>query len=90
MIDTSDRVTGRWRIAKAWAIMPPIEAPMMWADSMPAASSTAAASSAMSSIVYGGVSGSPESHWAVAAWRSTSCSWNRVERPTSRLSWRTT
>ena len=39
------------RAAKTWAIMPPIDAPTMCARSMPRWSSSAAASSAMSSSV---------------------------------------
>ena len=39
------------RTASCWAIMPPIEAPQMWADGMPSASSRPAASSAMSATV---------------------------------------
>ena len=39
-----------WLITRAWVIMPPMEAPTTWALAMPNAPSSAAPSSAMSSI----------------------------------------
>ena len=48
MIEHSDRVRSGCRIATCWAIIPPIEAPTMCAESIPRASSTPTASSAMS------------------------------------------
>ena len=49
MIEVSVRVRDGWQMAMVWAIMPPSEVPAMWARSQPSASSTATASSAMSS-----------------------------------------
>ena len=51
MIEASDRTRSGHRVASSWAIMPPSEIPATWAASTPAASSTATASSAMSSRV---------------------------------------
>jgi hypothetical protein len=34
-IETRERTRPGWRIAMVWAIMPPIETPVTWADSMP-------------------------------------------------------
>ena len=41
MIETSERVCPGYLAAAIWAIMPPIEAPIMWARSMPSAPSRA-------------------------------------------------
>ena len=49
MIEVSVRMRDGWQIAMVWAIMPPSEMPAMWARSQPSVSSTATASSAMSS-----------------------------------------
>ena len=51
MIETSESVRCGKRIATVWAIMPPIEAPTMWAFSMPRWSSTPTLSAAMSASV---------------------------------------
>ena len=51
MIDVSVCTLSGCRIARVWAIIPPIEAPTTWAAAMPVASSRPAASSAMSSSV---------------------------------------
>ena len=51
MIEASDRTRPGCLVASSWAIIPPREMPTTWADSIPAASSTATASSAMSSRV---------------------------------------
>jgi hypothetical protein len=48
MIETSDKARSGKAAANSWAIMPPIETPTMWAAGLPAASSTAAESRAMS------------------------------------------
>ena len=50
---TSARTRDGCRSATSWAIMPPSEMPYTCADSTPAASSTATASSAISATVYG-------------------------------------
>ena len=51
MADTNEllRTRSGWRSAMRWAITPPSEAPKMCACSQPSASSTATASSVMSS-----------------------------------------
>ena len=49
MIEVSVRTRDGCAMAMVWAIMPPREAPTMWAESQFSASSTATASSAMSS-----------------------------------------
>ena len=48
MIEVSESVRSGCSIATRWAIMPPIEAPTMWACSMPRWSSTPMLSFAMS------------------------------------------
>ena len=52
LVQASTRVRTRsgWRTAMAWLMMPPIDAPITWADSKPAWVSAATASVAMSSI----------------------------------------
>lgn len=50
--EVSDRTRCGCPIATAWAIIPPIEVPNRCADSQPSASSTAAASAAMSATRY--------------------------------------
>ena len=51
MIEHSDSVRSGKSMAKVWAIIPPIDAPPMWARSMPRASSRPAPSAAMSRSV---------------------------------------
>ena len=51
MIEASDRTRSGHLVASSWAIIPPSEIPATWADATPAASSTATASSAISSRV---------------------------------------
>ena len=51
MTEVSDSTRSGWAMTRAWAIIPPIDTPKTCARSTPAASSTARASSAMSSIV---------------------------------------
>ena len=51
MIEVRLATLSGWRMASAWAIIPPIDMPTTCARSMPRASSRPAASSAMSSIV---------------------------------------
>mmetsp|Transcript_796 Transcript_796/g.2755 ORF Transcript_796/g.2755 Transcript_796/m.2755 type:complete len:216 (-) Transcript_796:16-663(-) len=53
--ETSASVFAAWRSANTCASMPPIDPPMMTARAMPSASSSAAASSAMSPREYGAV-----------------------------------
>ena len=48
MIEVSERVRSGKSMANCWAIIPPIETPRTWADSIPSASSNPAASAAMS------------------------------------------
>ena len=55
MIDTSESTRSGCRAAIVWAIMPPIDAPTMWAGSMPSSSSSPSPSSAMSASRYGGL-----------------------------------
>ena len=50
MIDVRVVTRSGKSMANAWAIMPPIETPTMWARSRPRASSRPAASAAMSAI----------------------------------------
>ena len=52
MIDVRLATWPGWRMAIAWAIMPPIDAPTTWVGPMSRWSSSWAASSAMSSTVY--------------------------------------
>ena len=49
MADTTLSTRSGWRSAMRWAMIPPSEAPKMCARSQPSASSTATASSVMSS-----------------------------------------
>ena len=49
MAETTLRIRSGWRSAVRWAMTPPSEAPKMCARSQPSASSTATASSVMSS-----------------------------------------
>ena len=53
MIDVSERTRSGWSIAIFCTIIPPIDAPTMWADSMPRWSSRLIASAAMSASRYG-------------------------------------
>jgi hypothetical protein len=74
-----------------WAIMPPIEAPTTWAQSMVSASIRPTASAAKSFNVYGAPTGFPAAARAKAATTSTGAAdSNLLERPMSRLSKRTT
>ncbi len=78
-------------IAIVCTIIPPIEAPRMWARSMPSASSRPNASLDMSESVYGvGGAGSPASRACITAIGSMRCPSNFVDSPQSRLSNRTT
>jgi hypothetical protein len=87
MIEVSERTRSGCSMATAWAIMPPIEAPTTWALSKPRASSRPTVSAAMSDSVYDADDVSP----AKTAWTfGRGASWRCVERPTSRLSKRTT
>ena len=86
MIEVSDRTSSGCSAASTWPIIPPIDAPTMWAGAMSRPSIRAAASSAMSERVYwpGGVRLSSISlvdGGLFSTW---------VERPMSRLSKRTT
>lgn len=49
LIEVSERTREGWRIAIVWATIPPTDWPTNWAVYQPNASSTATASSAMSS-----------------------------------------
>jgi hypothetical protein len=49
LIEVSERTRDGYRIASAWAIIPPSDRPTTWAGSQPSASSTAPPSPAMSS-----------------------------------------
>ena len=78
-------------MAIVWAIIPPIDAPMMWARSMPRWSSRPTASAAMSDSVYGtGGSSSPLSAAAITAAGCTRWPSKCVDSPQSRLSKRMT
>ena len=59
MIEVSVRTRSGCSMAMVWAIIPPIDAPTTWADSMPRASSRPTASAAMSVRRYGTSTGSP-------------------------------
>ncbi len=48
IIETSDRTRSGLSIASVWAIIPPIEAPTTWADSIPRWSISPVVSAAMS------------------------------------------
>src|SRR3954449_9108387 len=78
MTEVSERTRSGCSTASSCAIMPPIEAPTTCAEGQPAASRTATASSAMSDSEYG------------AAPRRRGGTSRCVDRPTSRLSKRTT
>ena len=51
MIEQSERTRSGWVAASGWLIMPPIEAPTRWAESISSWSSSPAVSAAMSSSV---------------------------------------
>ena len=91
MIDVSDSTRPGSAAASTCAIMPPIETPTTWARSMPAASSTPAASPAMSRRSYGAETGRRSSARTIARGMfGTGWSASRVEPPQSRLSNMTT
>jgi len=48
MTEHTDSTRSGWAMAIDWTIIPPMEAPTMWARAMPRASSRPTASSAMS------------------------------------------
>ena len=50
MIEHAVLNSSGWWITSAWVIMPPMDAPMTWARPIPSSPSSAAASSAMSSM----------------------------------------
>ena len=77
-------------MARAWAIMPPIEAPTTWADSTPRCFSSPAASAAMSEMKYGTFDVSPPNTSITVAPTSRPGVSIQVDPPTSRLSNRTT
>ena len=77
-------------MARVCTIMPPIDRPITWARSTPSASSTATTSAAMSESVYGTSAGSPFIRAATTPITSGATSEKWVDRPTSRLSMRTT
>src|SRR5689334_14284827 len=91
MIEISVRTRARWRAARIWPIMPPIDAPMMCALASPSASSRPTASAAMSDSRYGASIGRRSSDRTTArpSDGATARS-SRDDSPTSRLSNRTT
>ncbi len=86
MIEVRVRTLSGWRTATVWAIIPPSEAPTMWAGPSSSSASSAATSSAMSSSVYCSSAKRRVASWGIVG----GLAFTLVERPASRLSKRTT
>ena len=91
MIETSESARSGCWAATIWAIMPPIEAPTICALSMPSASSSPTASSAMSLSRYGASTALPLTTRPIASGMlGRPQAPKSVDRPMSRLSKRMT
>ena len=87
MIETIERTRSGYSIAIVWTIIPPIEAPTRWADSIPRWSISPIVSRAMSRSRYGAVARRPD---IMSTRLETPADSILVERPMSRLSKRMT